>query len=449
MKYVMAHMRTLAVGVALSLATASCDDGSEGFCVGNLSSSECSDAQATSTDAGDAGVTDGSDGASVVEAGADGNADSAPGPDATGACSKRTATGTTAVAFQINPQHTGIQSGDVLSLPLCQRWTAKFPGSVSYPLVADGRVFVTVAMGGASGLYALDEQTGNALWGPITVGSGYPWGNAAYDGGRVFAINSSGVLSAFDAATGTLAWSVTLTGQYAFSSPPTALEGTVYLSGSGASSDGTLYAVDESAGNVNWTANVQGGDESSAAVSSTGVFVSYACNQAYAFDPATGNSLWHHSGSCSPGGGKTTALFGGNVYTRDIHGDLVLSADSGSQVGTFMATAIPAFSASQTFRLNSGTLSAVSLTTGSTNWTFGADGSLGTAPLVVGSNVVVGGGNGTVYVLDAQTGHVVSSAQVGAQIPAPNEQTLAQPLTGMAEADGVLLVPAGSILVAY
>jgi outer membrane protein assembly factor BamB len=381
---------------------------------------------------------------SANETPADGGADGQGG-----ACSSPVSSGSRAVAYQIDPQHTGGQPADTLGLPLCRRWQTTFPGAVSYPLIADGRVFVTVAtpVQGIS-LYAVDEYTGAVLWGPIELGGYYPWANATYDSGRVITVNASGQLAEFDAATGSTIWSEAMTSQYAFSSPPTALNGTVYVGGAG--SGGTLYAIDEAAGAILWTAAVENGDDSSPAVSTAGVYVSYACNQAYDFNPSSGATLWHFSGPCEGGGGKTPVLFGNSLYTRDVaEGDLVLSAASGKDLGSYTAKPAPAFSGQQTFRVNGGALSAFSLTSGALMWSFGGDGSIQTAPIVVGSNVVVGSATGTVFVVDTVNGQLVSSANAGAPIPAPDEQNLTQPLTGLAEADGVLVVPAGTELVAY
>src|SRR4051812_11578179 len=50
-----------------------------------------------------------------------------------------------AVAYQINPAHTGTQSGDPLKPNLARSWEVDLEGNVSYPLIAGGAVFVTVA----------------------------------------------------------------------------------------------------------------------------------------------------------------------------------------------------------------------------------------------------------------------------------------------------------------
>src|SRR5262249_20648456 len=114
----------------------------------------------------------------------------------------------TAVAYQIDATHSGAQF-DSVTPPLTQRWSRDLGGQISYPLIAGGRIFVTVANPSTNGstLYALDEANGASIWGPIDLGGSRPWSNAAYDAGRVFAVNIDGLLRAFDAASGTLLWS--------------------------------------------------------------------------------------------------------------------------------------------------------------------------------------------------------------------------------------------------
>ena len=123
----------------------------------------------------------------------------------------------TAVAYQIDATHSGAQF-DSVTPPLTQRWSRDLGGQISYPLIAGGRIFVTVTNPNTTGttLYALDETNGASLWGPIDLGGSRPWSNAAYDAGRVFAVNHDGVLRAFDAASGALLWSKQLPGQIFF-----------------------------------------------------------------------------------------------------------------------------------------------------------------------------------------------------------------------------------------
>lgn len=349
------------------------------------------------------------------------------------------------VAYQLDAAHDGHISDAALATPLAQAWSVTLPGAISYPLIVNGMVFVTAA---DKTLYALSQATGATVW-SHAVGGTYPWSGLAYGRGRVFVVNNSGLLSAFDPVTGSIAWSKQLPGQYFFSSAPTAANGVVYVGGAGVG--GTLYAVRESDGRLLWSRSVANGDQSSPAVDSQAVYVSYACQQAYAFARNLGTLLWHHTSSCSGGGGKTPVVAGGTVFARDnVLGDLMLSASTGSELGAFNADPAPALANDAAFMLNGSNLTAISNGgQGSTLWQFAGDGHLDTAPLVVGSLVFVGSSAGELYALDAAAGTTSWSTNVGSAIPGPDEQNVSQPLTGLGASNGTLVVPAGSQLIAY
>jgi outer membrane protein assembly factor BamB len=357
---------------------------------------------------------------------------------------------TLAVAYQISVSHDGCSGDSTVVPPLTQRWSRDFTGPVSYPLIADGKVFVTVVTnpGGSYGttLYALDQATGATLWSQAITGA-FWWSNAAYDAGRVFVVNYNGLLRAFDAASGAPAWAVQLPGQGSFTSPPTADGGMVYTGGAG--NGGTLYAARESDGAVLWTRPVSNGDRSSPALNATDVFVSYACGLVYAFDRTTGQPRWFNDGPCSGGGGKTAVYHASRVYSRDniFPANEILDASTGQLLGTFQARPAPAFAGKIGLFLDGSTLQATSGRR--TLWTFSGDGGLDSAPIVVGSTVLVGSSSGMLYGLDLRRGRVVWSTNVGSGISGPDEQNVFQPLTGLGAGQGLLVVPAGNRLAAY
>ncbi len=359
------------------------------------------------------------------------------------------------VTYQIDYAHSGrAVFGNPLTFPATPTWSVTLDGAVSYPLIADGKVFVTTSGGGNSygtTLYALDKQTGSVVWGPVAISGTYFWSSHAYDHGKVFVVNFDGLLRSFDAATGQAGWSTKLPGQYAFSSPPTAVDGIVYVGGAG--SGGTLYAVDESNGNVIWTAAVANGDDSSPTVSSDGVFVSYPC-QVYKFD-LSGSPLWHYSGGCSGGGGRTSVYANGLLYVRDWTTPVgqVFNAATGAQAGSFNAAfgaPIPAFSTQTGFFQSGGTLQGVDLSSHGVLWSFAGDGHIVSAPIVIDDVVIVGSSSGNVYAVDAASGSQITwSANAGAAIAGPDEQNVSQPLTGFGAGEGYLIVPAGNKLTAW
>jgi outer membrane protein assembly factor BamB len=355
-----------------------------------------------------------------------------------------------AVTYQIDVGHSGQGSLQGFKGKLKLRWVQNLGNAISYPLITSSMVYVTVAGDGNSGnkLYALDINTGAIVW-QQTIGGTYRWTGAAYDNGQVFTVNYDGVASAFAADTGALDWSEQLPDQYAFSAPPTAQNGSLFIGGSGFG--GTLYSIDEVNGAAQWTATVQNGDNSSPAIGKDGLFVTYPC-QYYGFAAANGSRKWYHNGGCEGGGGSTPVYFDNRLYVRDDT-DSILNAKTGAEIGTFGSQYAPAF-----FSLKKhdygvglfGVLNCFDATTGLTRWTFTGDGSLSTASLVVGSYVIEGSSQGNLYVLNESSGKEIFSINVGASIPSPQEgQVTFGPLTGLGAANGILVVPAGSQISAY
>jgi outer membrane protein assembly factor BamB len=369
----------------------------------------------------------------------------------------------TAVAYQINVAHNGVQVDNALSPPFVRRWQVTLPGPVSYPLVAHGLVFVTADDGSVPTLYALNQASGQTVWSQPLVQPPpvvFPWANAAYDSGRVFAVGSAGVMTAYDAGTGALLWTTMLPFQYLFSTPPTAANGVVYTGGAG--TGGTVYAVNQTTGVVLATQSVQNGDTSSPALSDSSMFVSYACNQAYGFVQTTLGLLWHYHTGCEGGGGRTAVYANGRVFTRDFFGNLILDAASGNLLGTYgpsngSSIAAPAVSGNTMWLLSGGTLSAQDISvpsSPSTLWSFTGDGQLVSAPIVLstssGTFIIEGSASGMLYALNAATGAQVWSTNLGAAIQPPDEYNiLSQPLTGLGAGQGLLVVPAGDTVSAF
>jgi len=357
--------------------------------------------------------------------------------------------------YQINETHTGSVTTAHLTPPLRQRWSVNFGQPISYPLIAGGRVFVTVKnvpITQGTTLFALDATNGAILW-SFNLGGSFFWSGSCYENGRVFGLNGSGLLRAFDAATGNVVWTRQLPGQFSFSSAPTVYQGVIFTGGAG--SGGTVYAVDANTGAVLWTSSVANGDYSSPAVTSDGVYVSYSCPNVYKLDPATGLQIWHYAPGCSGGGGKTPALFDGRLYVRDSS-DTIFDSATGTIIGGFLAKNTPAFSGSMAFYLvgahsfgTFGTLQGHDAATNNHIWSFFGDSSLQSGVLVVNNYVYVGSSSGKLFAVDAATGQQVWVTQAGTSIPYVDEQNVSQPMTGFAAGEGLLVVPTSTTLVAY
>ena len=296
--------------------------------------------------------------------------------------------------FQIDETHTDSTSVDHLIPPLKARWTVNFGQNISNPLIADGRVFVTVNKGTNEGttLFALDARDG-AIICSFSLGGTFWFSASCYENSRVFTVNGSGMLRAFDAATGGEIWTTQLQGQFDFSSAPTVYQGVIYLDD--ARSGVTVYAVNATSGAVLWTAPVGNGDSSD----STDTI----------FDSGSFNA-------------KNTAAFSGNR-------GFFLDGPNGFG--------------------SPGTLQARDVNTNALLWSFPGDGFLRSAVVVVNDHVYVGSSLGKLYAVDAATGQQVWSTTAGSSIPYVDEQNVSQPLTSFAAGEGLLVVSTSTTLVAF
>ncbi|MCW2523842.1 MAG: N-acetylmuramoyl-L-alanine amidase, partial [Frankiales bacterium] len=219
-----------------------------------------------------------------------------------------------ATAFQNDPRHDGADTADQFDpATLHEAWSVNLDpsgqASVSYPVIAGGRVFVTVGSGvSGKALYAFDAASGAVDW-QASVGRG---AHLTYDGGQLFVQTETGGVTAYNAATGGVNWTAAL-GDLAFTAAPTAYDGVLYTTG--AVSDGTVFALSEATGDVMWAADVASGDVSSPTVDDSGVYEDYTCDRSYGLD-LDGEVRWDDTFGCASGGGVTSTLHNGSLYLR-------------------------------------------------------------------------------------------------------------------------------------
>lgn len=337
-----------------------------------------------------------------------------------------------AVAMQINTAHSGeIDFADGFAAPLAKVWSNDTGGNTSYPLVADGAVFV---VSNSNDLFSYDLIAGTKNWEHL-VSDGTMGG--AYDRGQLFFVNFDGLMTALKSKSGKVTWSAQMPGQYSFSSPPIAVDGQVFTGGAG--SGGTLYGVDEKTGHVNWTQSVENGDDSSPAFGDGGLYVSYPC-QYYKFS-TSGNSIWHYSGGCEGGGGSTATYFKKRVYINDwASGNFVLNSKTGAITGTFSGGQMPAFFTAGKkgygLTITNGKLYCFDFKTGNVAWSFSASGLTG-MPIVVNGQPVVGSSSGSVYMLDGASGNQIWTDKVSGGV------------TSLSAGEGRLVVVSGSKVTVY
>ncbi|MEA2204993.1 MAG: hypothetical protein QOE77_1769 [Blastocatellia bacterium] len=359
------------------------------------------------------------------------------------------------MAYQIDPAHTGSQS-DNLTPPLTQRWSRTFGGPISYPLIAEGKVFVVANFDISSygtKLYALDQTNGAILWEFEDRSANYRFAGLAYDAGRIFIVNFDAQVRAFDASSGAFLWRRSLLSDwtYSFTAAPTAFGGSVFVLGEGIGA--RLFSLSQQDGSITWSTFMQSGGHSSPTVSQTCLYVSFANLHVTCYSPGTGEVIWER-GQATGGGGKTSVLFNDRLYVRDNAADnnLVLNATTGTDIASydvklFPKGRAPAFSGSTGYFVRAGTLLARDAASLTVKWSFNSD-NITTAPIVVNGYVYVGSYTGTLYALDANTGANVWSRKLGEHILEPDESN-AQLLTGFAAANGLLVGSAENTLFAF
>jgi outer membrane protein assembly factor BamB len=349
-----------------------------------------------------------------------------------------------AVAFQINPGHSGAVTFPSATLPATSTWSVTLDGPPSYALIMEGKVVVTLPISGGSEIIALDQATGAKVWGPVVLSGS---ASATYDQGQVFVSQcstSSGILQALDAATGNPKWSAMIGGYGGYGAPPTAANGFVYAS----TWSGTITAFDQSTGAIAWNSYAS---SCSPAVTSDGVYLTYT-DMAEMLDSATGAAIWTAPQGGSGGGGATPVVANGLLFAPDgfaFYDGQVLDARTGALKGTYAASVPPAIGPELGFFLQSGTLRGIRLSNNTIVWSFAGDGNLVTSPILVNDVVFVGSSSGTLYALDAATGTPVWSQTLPGAIPSGPSWSTNRPYSGLSAGDGLLVVPAGNTLTAF
>jgi len=349
----------------------------------------------------------------------------------------------TASNFQIDAGHTGAIEMPGFEGPIAPIWSVDLDGPISYPLIANGMVYVNAAYHNNSAvrLVALSAKTGKIVWQKSSKQDEY-YGAAAYDNGLIFEVTSSGYLSAYDATTGKKIWEHKFVDQFCFQNPPVAGGGYVALTGDG--SGGTVYTLEEKSGKVLWKYNIS--ESTIPALSTTQVFVNTACD-IYAFSIETGNAIWADHENCEGGFNASTALYQGHVFdmAQQDGGGLMIDAATGSVQGSFNSP-IPAFLNGVAFQAIGSMIVASRIASGNAVWHFTLPDAALSAPPVTINNTLYGlTSRGFLYGLDAETGKLQQTLKPGVGTNSGGETLTA----GLGAGQGLLVVPSGSHVTAY
>lgn len=360
--------------------------------------------------------------------GGDARAESAPA-----ATSASSLSACPAIARHIDAARTGYSCSSITP-PLHEKWSVSLAGHVSYPVIADGKVFVTTETGAGYGawLYALDATTGTTAWGPIPLAGTYYYFPLTYGDGRVYVNNFDGTVRAFDAGSGAALWSRPT--EY-FSGEPVFAAGRVWVHGSS-----NVRGINATTGVVEVTSPSLDGSGSGIAVDNTGVAVSTGCRSQYRLDLA-GAIVWQIHDNCSGGGNGPSHLSGGRMYGGD--GNLVMDAASGNILRSYAGT--PAFRGDVGYFAVGNAVYAQNEVTGAPLWTRSVMGSIVAGPVATDGAIFVATST-TLYVLDPH-GTIVQTVALRSAFEADGQYSGTP--ADLAVGDDLVLVPTGNRLTAY
>ena len=341
-----------------------------------------------------------------------------------------------ATAHHEDAGHDGHSCTTLPAQPV-KKWSVTLNGDASYPIIANGKVFVATAVpGGSYGgwLYALNASSGTVAWGPVPLGATYYWFGLAYGDGNVYVNNFDGTVTAYNASTGRQAWAQAT--EY-FSGEPVAYNGVVYLQG-----PGPVFALSETTGKVLWESSYLDGDGSSVSANASGVFVAAGCSW-FRLSLATGAVIWSGNSGCSGGGGGTTYLSNGRDF--ETVNSLVVSQSTGKTQGTF--SGVPAFSGINGYFANGSALFCENVKTLTPVFTAPVPSTIVAGPVIAGQSVYVGTANAEVYALSTTNGKVVWHGALPG-VPGGGGQYFSPP-SDIAVGQGLLVVPTGKQVTAF
>lgn len=314
----------------------------------------------------------------------------------------------------IDARHSGY-SPAAITPPLRRKWSRNFQTTLddvylSYPLVANGRVFVTL-LGpyGETTLYGLRASTGSTIWKRTFPDYSGAW--TALEGNTIYALTRAGILTAMRTDSGGVRWRRDLTREhiYSFSSPPTAVGGSVYVSAAGVG--GEVIAV-ASTGRIRWRRDIDGG-AGSPAVGAGRVFVNRCCPHIYGLDASGGGTVWHRGGFPHGGGSPPVSVYAGRVYAQHLS-SYVLDARNGRLLDSYYSEYPPAVHGDVLITLEAGVLHAVRRTTHVHRWAKRLD--VGpdrvSPPVIAGPVVYATSSDGMLHALALSGGHEVWSSRV-------------------------------------
>lgn len=195
---------------------------------------------------------------------------------------------------------------------LNQRWKIDIGLGYATPLVTGNRVYMFSRQGDDEVMSAIDADSGKVVWrtaypAPFTMNSAAtphgpgPKSTPVLSGGRLFAIGMTGVVTAFDAASGKQVWQKPASNPvpfYTSHSFSPMIEGATVIFHVGGHNQGALTAYDVASGAVKWSWNGDGPGYGSPIVATLGgvrQIVTITQGKLVGVEAATGRLLWERA----------------------------------------------------------------------------------------------------------------------------------------------------------
>jgi outer membrane protein assembly factor BamB len=229
---------------------------------------------------------------------------------------------------------------------LVQRWKVEVGLGYATPLVAGNRIYMFSRQGDNEVMSALDAESGKVLWqtgypAPFTMHSAAvphgpgPKSTPVLANGRLYAIGMTGVITAFDAATGKQLWQKpgsSVVPMYTSHSFSPLVDGGLVVFHVGGHDKGALTAFDAATGDVKWAWNGDGpgyGSPILVTLGGTRQIVTITQSKIVGVDPATGALLWERpfvSGNAT------------NAVTPVVYGQTLIVSGNGAPTNAFSVT---------------------------------------------------------------------------------------------------------------
>jgi outer membrane protein assembly factor BamB len=345
----------------------------------------------------------------------------------------------TVLMFRGNPTHTFYGTGPLSTQPqvLWRKQLGSYAGTrpdgTTFRWAGTGWTGQAIRWGARvyfgsvdTKFYCLDAQTGEQRW--VFEGAGMYKSSCCLYRGRIYVGNVDNYVRCLDARDGRLLWKYD-TGRDCDSSPCVAL-GRLYIGGE----DGRLKCLDPEDGKLTWVLDLgegylskpgSGGIESSPAVADGEVYVGHYDGHLVCADAKTGERRWR-------------ARTDGDTDTSPVVvGDLVYAAaqtgkrspylrafdrsKSGAKVWEFGCWrgfwSTPAVAEGRVYiGGHDGVMVCLAADSGDVLWTFAAQASIWCSPVVVDGKVLFGSHDPFLYMLDAKDGALIWKYEIGGRV---------------------------------